>query len=299
MPLFAVVSLVLAFSPMVDESYLKEVEAWRAQREAKLRADDGWLTVVDLAWLKPGETRMGADPTNDVVLPSGAPSFVGTIRLERETAEFHADPSAQVTRDGKSFEHGTLRSDAGGKADVLVVGGVRIILLKRGARYALRIKDNNSQQRTQFAGCRWYPAREDWRITAKFIAEPSTSKITMDTIIGEPITLECPGYVVFERGGKEYRLQAAVEGDKLWFVFRDATSGKTTHPGARQLLADMPKNGVVTLDFNKAINLPCSFTPHATCPLAPPANRLKLAVEAGEMKYEPKPGSSSTTPGSP
>ncbi len=41
------------------------------------------------------------------------------------------------------------------------------------------------------------------------------------------------------------------------------------------------------LDFNKAINLPCSYIPYATCPLAPPQNRLRLAIEAGELKYEP------------
>ena len=40
------------------------------------------------------------------------------------------------------------------------------------------------------------------------------------------------------------------------------------------------------LDFNKAVNLPCAYIPYATCPLAPPQNRLKLAIEAGELKYE-------------
>jgi uncharacterized protein (DUF1684 family) len=38
----------------------------------------------------------------------------------------------------------------------------------------------------------------------------------------------------------------------------------------------------VTLDFNKAANLPCSFTDFATCPVAPAQNRLDVAVEAGE-----------------
>ena len=70
-------------------------------------------------------------------------------------------------------------------------------------------------------------------------------------------------------------------------MFRDGTSGRTTHGGARQLDADLPRDGVVTLDFNKAYNFPCAYIPYATCPLAPPRNRLSLAIEAGELKYEP------------
>jgi uncharacterized protein len=282
--------------PHVDQAYRSEVEEWRREREAKLRADDGWLSVVGLAWLNSGETRIGSDPENDVVLPPGAPPVVGVIRLNGDSAEFQAEPGLKVTCDGKPFPKGTVRSDSDGKPDVLAIGDIRIILLKRGSRYALRIKDNHSALRTGFAGLRWYPIKDDWRISARFVAQPNGSKITMDTIIGEPITLGSPGHVTFVRDGKEYRLQAAVEGDKLWFVFRDATSGKTTHPGARQLNADLPKDGVVILDFNKAINLPCAFTSHATCPLAPAANRLKLAIDAGEMKYDPRPIATTSAP---
>jgi uncharacterized protein (DUF1684 family) len=85
-----------------------------------------------------------------------------------------------------------------------------------------------------------------------------------------------------------YQLQAAGQKNgSLWFVFRDGTSGRTTHGGARQLYADPPRGGLVELDFNKAVNLPCAYTPYATCPLAPRQNRLELAIEAGELKYEP------------
>jgi hypothetical protein len=38
----------------------------------------------------------------------------------------------------------------------------------------------------------------------------------------------------------------------------------------------------VILDFNRAANLPCSFTDCATCPIAPAENKLTVAVEAGE-----------------
>jgi uncharacterized protein (DUF1684 family) len=80
-----------------------------------------------------------------------------------------------------------------------------------------------------------------------------------------------------------------VDEDQLFLIFRDQTSGKSTYAAARFLYAELPKNlkapSTVALDFNKAINPPCVFTPYATCPLPPPQNRLSLAITAGELMY--------------
>ncbi|MBF6202400.1 DUF1684 domain-containing protein, partial [Nocardia cyriacigeorgica] len=66
--------------------------------------------------------------------------------------------------------------------------------------------------------------------------------------------------------------------------FTDATSGVTTYPAARSLaIGAVAADGTVTLDFNRAVNLPCAFTPYATCPVAPAENRLRVAIEAGEQ----------------
>jgi uncharacterized protein (DUF1684 family) len=287
-----------ATSAADGESFGKEQERWRRQREADLKADDGWLTVCGLSWLRPGETRIGSDPGNDILLPAHAPASVGTLTLDAATgrATFRPAQGVAITRNRQPFEPGELHSDADARPDILAVGDVRLILLKRGERMALRIKDNRSPARARFAGLRWYPAAEDWRIPARFVAYPTPTMLTFETIVGERDTMESPGYVTFERGGKEYRLQAArVKGGGLWFVFRDATSGRTTHGGARQLTAEPPKGNEVVLDFNKAVNLPCAYIPYATCPLAPPQNRLTLAVEAGEKMYEPgKPADTDT-----
>jgi len=271
-----------------DDRYREEIERFRQKREANLKADDGWLTVSGLFWLRPGETRIGSDPSNDILLPAHTPASVGTLNLNEGRAEFRAAPNVTVTRNGKPFDHGELQSDADHQPDTLAVGDVKLILIKRGERLAIRLKDNQSPFRASFAGLRWFPVREDWRIEAKFVPFPTSTKLVMETIVGGTDELESPGYVTFEREGKEYKLQAAVEKNgSLWFVFRDGTSGRTTAGGARQLYADAPKGERVVLDFNKAVNLPCSYIPYATCPLAPPQNRLRLAIEAGERKYEP------------
>jgi uncharacterized protein (DUF1684 family) len=210
-----------------------------------------------------------------------------TLDASTGRSSFRAAPGVAVTSNGRPFEPGEIHSDADESPDTLAIGDVRLILLKRGERKALRIKDNKSPIRARFAGLRWYPVNEEWRIPAKFVAYPTPAKLTFDTIVGERETLESPGYVTFERKGKTYRLQAArVKGGALWLVFRDATSGRTTHGGARQLTVDPPRGDEVVLDFNKAVNLPCAYIPYATCPLAPPQNRLGLAIEAGEKTYE-------------
>ncbi len=279
---------LLSSAALGDDRYVRDVERWRRDREAALKADDGWLTVSGLFWLRPGEARVGSDQSNDILLPAHAPTAVGTVTLQEGRVRFQAAPGVAVMRGGETFEAGEIHSDADEHPDTLVVGDVKLILIKRGQRLALRLKDNRSPLRNDFAGLQWYPVREEWRIPARFVAYPTPTKLTMDTIVGETEVEESPGYVTFEREGKEYRLQAArLKNGNLWFVFRDKTSGRTTHGGARQLTADAPRGDVVVLDFNEAINLPCAFIPYATCPLAPPQNRLNLAVEAGELKYEP------------
>ena len=95
------------------------------------------------------------------------------------------------------------------------------------------------------------------------------------------------GRAVFTRGGRTFSLLPIQEapGEPLFFIIADATSGDSTYAAARFLYADAPENGRVVLDFNKAINPPCAFTPFATCPLPPEENRLPIAVTAGEKKY--------------
>ena len=271
-----------------EEGYAARVEQWRQGQESKLKSESGWLTLVGLHWLRPGVMLIGSDPTCDVVLPSSAPPQVGDLTVKDGRATLQLVPGVAITRNGQPFSGGEVHTDAGGKADELALGALRLLVLKRGERYALRVKDNASRLRATFAGLKWYPVDASWRIRGRF--EPSTTpmRLVLDTIVGEQESFESPGHVVFERDGKVYWLQAAREGNHLWFVFRDGTSGRTTHAGARSLLSDLPDaTGQVVLDFNKAVNLPCAYTPYATCPLAPRQNRLGLAITAGERLYDP------------
>lgn len=76
----------------------------------------------------------------------------------------------------------------------------------------------------------------------------------------------------------------------LFLPFRDASNGSATYGAGRYLLdaaksADLGMDASgnrLILDFNFAFQPSCAFDPRWPCPLAPPGNRLDLAIEAGE-----------------
>jgi uncharacterized protein len=265
--------LFLAAAPiLVAAGYESEIAAWRAERESKLKADTGWLTVAGLFWLRDGRNTFGSASSNDIVLPDG-PTQAGAFEMHagRVTATLAGQPPR------------TLKPDSEASADVVVLKDLTLFVIKRGDRYGIRLRDKNSSFRREFSTLRWFPVKESARITARFVA--TREKITIPNILGQKEEETSPGYAVFQWAGNEQRLYPTEEDGQLFFVFRDLTAGKETYPAGRFLYADTPRDGSVVLDFNKAYNPPCAFTPYATCPLPPPQNRMRVHIDAGELKY--------------
>ena len=264
--------------------YRQQTEDWRAQQEQQLKAPDNWLSVAGLFWLNPGANTIGTSEKDDVSLPPGsAPARLGAVTLTSGRVELRTNEPVKVN--GKPVTSAELHADASQHPDTVEIGRLKLLLIKRGERYAIRLKDPESKMRREFTGRKWFPVDESWRITAKFVPYPAPRKMYFDSVVGIKQEMLSPGYVTFTRAGKQYRLDPVIEGRRLFFVFRDATSGKSTYGASRFLYAAMPADGTVVLDFNRAVNPPCAFTPYATCPLPPKQNRLALAVTAGELKY--------------
>jgi len=276
--------VILAVAQTPAANYERSISDWRANREARLKADYGWLTVVGLHWLKEGDNRVGSDPGFEVPLPAPAPKHVGVITLKN--GHTHFTPSGRsVFRNGRPTGATDLKPDTVRDYDMLDAGAIRFFVIQRENRFGVRVKDNASEARRKFSGLKWYPVDPAWRIRAKFVPWDKPRTLTFDTEVGVKEQEPSPGYVTFTRGGKENRLEPVTEEDHLWFVMRDQTSGKSTYAASRFLYVPMPKDGYVDLDFNRAENPPCVFTAFATCPLPPPQNRLALPVTAGEMMY--------------
>lgn len=271
-------------SEPADEAHRDEVEAWRAERYAALRRPMGWLTLAGLAWLKPGPNRVGADPAADVVLPSG-PAEAGVLTVGAGGVR----ASGAFRLDGRSVDDLPLESDRAGEPTILEVGPLRLCVIERGGRLAVRTWDTDAPALRTFRGIDHWPVDPAWRFRARFEPTPGR-RLAVPDVIGASDEQEAPADVVFETGGREHRLQALRGGPsgELWLVFGDLTNRRETYGGGRFLYTSPPdEEGAVLLDFNRAYNPPCVFSPYATCPLPWPANRLDLRVEAGERAFVP------------
>jgi uncharacterized protein len=267
----AAITILVGMTMATAADYSSEIAAWRQAREASLKAGSGWLSLAGLFWLHDGENRFGRDQSNDIVLPDGPP-HAGSFQLRNGEVTVAMD--------------GSTRKVAHDSKDLVQVGRLKMQVILRGGKFGIRLRDPESEARRNFHTIESYPVNEAWRITARFVAEPR--KIPILNVIGQTEESESPGYAVFQVHGREYRLYPIFEepgAKELFYIFRDLTSGKETYGAGRFFYSALPENGRVVLDFNKAYNPPCAFTPYATCPLPPKENRLDLRVEAGEKKY--------------
>ncbi len=266
------------------DDYEEEIEAWRVEREANLKADDSWLTVSALFFLREGENSFGSSPRNDLTLPDHVPAEAGVFELRDGTVTLHVPAGGTLTVNGAAVANAQLYPSA--RRVTLAMGSVSLWVHHSGARLAIRVRDTESDIRKNFAGLDWYPVDERYRVRGKFTphAEPITVK-TMN-ILGDIETYTSTGYVTLTVAGTEVRMLPVTSGRRLWFIMRDLTSSDETYSAARFLYADAPDaDGWTTVDFNMAYNPPCAFNPHTTCPLPPPDNRLDVRIEAGEKNY--------------
>jgi uncharacterized protein len=275
-----------------SSGYVADIARHRAERERELRADDGWLTVAGLFWLKPGRNVAGSAPGSDIVLPAKAPARLGVFELADGKVTFSADPAARVTVRGQRVTTRALDVRAG-EREALRSADLVMFPIVREDRVGLRLRDVASPARRTFKGLDYYPVRPEYRVVGKFTLYPAPRRLTIQNVLGQTPEMENPGYVTFTLNGRQLRLDPVYETDEradLFFMFKDLTSRRDTYPAGRYLHAALPTNGEVILDFNKAYNPPCAFTDYATCPLPPKQNELPVAIEAGERTYHaPKP----------
>jgi hypothetical protein len=280
-----------------DVAWRQELAAWRAQRESEVAAPGGWLTLVGLVWLKPGFNSFGAAKDNQIQLRAQAPDHIGLltvsgkppiVQLLAPAAGFPAD----LTIDGQPAREGQL-TVTNAKPPIIALHGLTLAVLIRGDRFALRIKDADAPARAAFHGLNWYVPNPHLRVTARWIPFDSPRIQKIPTGIGATLDLPAPGVAEFTLDGHILHLEPVIEerdGHTLFFILRDSTSQTTTYAEARYLHTGLPDHGLsqpgaLTLDFNRLENPACAYTPYANCPQPPVQNRLPVALEAGEQRY--------------
>lgn len=272
-----------------DPAFAAAQQQWRMQRYAELTAADGWTSLVGLHWLDLKAHYIGRGPGSGIRLAVG-PDKLGLVSREGERWSFTPERGVALSVDGKPISGRiAFRSDQDAEPTRIAFddGKGQLSLIQRGSRAALRVKHADAASRSGFSGLEYWPGGPDWSVRARFLPHPLGRTLPIVDITGLTTAMPNAGSVEFERDGQRYRLEAIAEpGAPLFLIFADRTSGHGSYPAGRYLDTDPPgADGYVTVDFNRAYNPPCAFTTFATCPLAPPENRLDLRIEAGERAY--------------
>lgn len=269
------------------QAYQSELEAWQVERIKYLKSANGWLNLVGLHWLEPGINTFGSDSGNALVFPQGKiASHAGYFLLKDNKVTLVVNPDVVATLDKDTIKSAEIFNPDSSSSPQIRVGDLRWNIIKREAKLGVRLRDDNAEAVKTFTSIERYPVSPEYRLEATLERGDSTRTIEITNVLGQTTSQYSPGTLVFEWQNKTYRLDALVEGDELFIIFADATSGTETYGAGRYVYAKKP-SGIekVILDFNKAYNPPCVFTPHATCPLPPRQNVLPFAIRAGERDY--------------
>jgi hypothetical protein len=246
---------------------------WHGQHEAVLAGPHGFLAITGRYWLSEEPQRFPDAPGTWSADGSGV-----TVALD-EAEELIVDgvPARGRYSFGVIPERGSINA---------VSGDAVIEVAKRGGYDIVRPRHPEHPLRVNFRGTPAYAPDPRWAVAGRYRPFDEPRAVTVGAVVeGLRHVYEAPGLIEFELNGQTLRLTAfnGRAPGSLNVLFTDATSGVTTYPANRSLLVDAPDaDGAVTVDFNRAVNLPCAYTDFATCPLPPAENRLPVAIEAGE-----------------
>ena len=257
------------------DTFAADWAEWHEQHEA-VRADGhGFLALTGLHWLT-GEPQRFDDAPGEWWTGGGGP----VVRLaEGEELLVDGSPVHGEHAFGVIPERGGVTAG---------FGDAVIEVARRGGSDVVRPRHPSYRVRVDYPGTPAYPADPRWAVTGRYVPFDEPRPTTVGAVVeGLQHVYDAPGRVEFELDGRPLSLTAfngATPGS-LFILFTDETSGVTTYAANRSLKVDAPAaDGTVTLDFNRATNLPCAYTEFATCPLPPAENHLPVAVEAGEKK---------------
>jgi uncharacterized protein len=296
----SLLACTLGFAAGSDDAgsaWKTDLLAWRAQHAKDLQKPNGWLTLIGLEWLKPGDNSFGASQGNNLVIQTKTAPHLGVVQLSGTVLALLPPPGGypkELLVDGHAPANPQgLAADDSEHPSKITEGSVTITVIHRGDRYALRIKDSQAPTRLQFHGLKWYAPNETYRVHAKWVPYNPPRHVSIPTILGTEVMSDVPGAAEFTLDGKNLRLEPIIESPEdtdLFFILRDTTSKSETYGAGRFLYTDLPDHGLtqpgeVWLDFNRAENPPCAYTPFATCPLPPPQNRLPVPIPAGQQRY--------------
>ncbi len=298
LPIFATVLLTAATGFAGGESqdqpdwdkarWRQELLEYRKARTEKMATSrTSMLAAVTQVMHTGSETLyFDAAPTGFNYSETKNPDSKVAMMLSGDYWEWRAlDTTVSVTFRGKPMEPGRLEPgmvfDIAGRYTYMIWVG-----LAGDLQFA--IFDNERPVQKNFKGLVEYSPDERFRVTAGFERFEELKTIKMLTNITGTRDFFRYGEVRFDIGGQPQRLTAYKEflnNPRLFIPFRDETSGKATYGAGRFIVIDDTEADTIIIDFNRARNLPCAYSPEFNCPIPPRENWMQVSVAAGEQTF--------------
>ena len=270
-------------------AYTASIKYFDTLRMNALTDKNGWLNLAGLYWLNPGNNTLGSAATNALVFKhKNMPAVLGKFKVAGNRVSFEFDKA--VTKFPNDYSEEMVLFDATSKTDTSIVFNQFMwSIIIREDKIGVRFRDLKNPALAAFKGNKRFPINEKWNLTAKLLP-PNPSGLFITNVLGQTTAQDYAGKISFEYQGNNYVLDAISEGPgDLFVVFGDATNGINTYHTGRFMYVPRPdKNGNTFIDFNKAFNPPCVYTPYATCPITPQQNILPFKVTAGELSDKHK-----------
>ena len=286
-------------APVESGVLAAEHEEWRDGRRRSLaNPNAGVISWDGLFELREGANTFGSDPSAAIVLPEeDAPPLAGTLYLEDGAVRLVPEAGSGLRlRDQMSGAAGEAVTEPMPLPDDRSEGTVRLALGSLGMRVHaepgterlwLRVWDTDAPRLDAFELPEYFPITNEWRVTARFEPYPEPRTVSLADVRGGTLENTAPGDLVFRVDGAEHRLMAfAGASSRSYFIsLWDSTAVTDTYQAGRYMRTPFPDDdGWTTIDFNRAYNAPCAFTPHSVCSLPPRENYLRFPLTAGEKR---------------
>ena len=270
--------------------YEKQIDVWHQARNERLNQPTGWLTLSGLFWLEEGDNRFGSASDNHLVFPGvSAPDYMGVLHLEGESVSISVADTIPIFLRDSLIIGSDLKKDSDGEPDILTWENLSWYIIQRGDRIGVRLRDSQHPNYVNFKPTELYPIDRSWKVPATLETFDTTRTVDIVNVLGDTSPGSTPGILHFEVNGQALTLTPLADpGDENYFIiFGDATNGLSTYGAGRFLVIPAADDkGKTMIDFNKAYNMPCAFSPYATCPLPPEENVLDVSIQAGELASE-------------
>jgi uncharacterized protein (DUF1684 family) len=270
-------------------AYTTSIKHFDTLRMNALTDKNGWLNLAGLYWLKQGDNTFGSAAANTLVFKhKNMPAVLGKFKVAGTKVSFEFDKA--VTKFSNDYSEEVVLFDPTSKTDTIAIFNQFMwSIIIREDKIGVRFRDLKNPALMAFKGNKRFAINEKWNFTAKLLP-PNASGLFITNVLGQTTAQDYAGKISFEYQGRNYVLDAISEGPgDLFVVFGDATNGINTYHTGRFMYVPRPdKNGNTFIDFNKAFNPPCAYTPYATCPIPPQQNILPFMVTAGELSDKHK-----------